>query len=768
MQFGMLILQTITKIRTYHLLILSLTVAISAFFAFQLQDLRFNYDFEAFFPNENNELQRYNEFRERFEYDNEFILLAIENRKGIFQKEFLSKVASLTEELAKIPDIKQVQSPTNLTYLRTDGLVPVQLRTLRYEDPNKYAEDSARIYQSSYLKGSFFPEDGKSLSLFIKTSDILSKKKSDALADAVYQTLQHYPFDDTHVVGRIFAQQVYLTNIQKEFIWFISLSFVLVIVFLWLTFRRPYGVIVPVSIVLIAILWTLGIMALFQKAVDIMAIMLPTMIFVAGMSDVVHFFSRYFEEQAKGTDRKLIFSIILKEVGFPTLLTLITTVVGFLSLLFSSIQPVRDFGVFTSIGVILAFILTYTHLPSLLFLFLPKNIIAQHKKEKGGSVLLGRLLILTIRKRKLIFLISGIVLLSAGFGITKIKVNNILLEDLNDKIRIKQDFVFFDKHYCGVRPFELEIEVTEGSIWDYSNMKQLARVDSFISKEYEAGFLLSPAKIVAELYQSSYEDSLRYFPDEEEFLEISTLLRKNKKNKDLRKLASEDGKKVRITAKTKDIGSLAIREHNENLMRFIDTTISKKLQFTLTGAAHLLDRNNEYMVSNMTQGFLFSILIIAALTWLLHRSLKMVLVFFLPNIFPLIVIAGVMGYSGIELKAATSLIFSIAFGIATDDTIHFISRMKIELNYGKSILYALKRTYLETGKPIVLTTFILLGGFVSLTTSNFESTFYFGFLTCITMIIAILADLFLLPALLIVVFNKNKPVAPKITGENKK
>jgi predicted RND superfamily exporter protein len=158
----------------------------------------------------------------------------------------------------------------------------------------------------------------------------------------------------------------------------------------------------------------------------------------------------------------------------------------------------------------------------------------------------------------------------------------------------------------------------------------------------------------------------------------------------------------------------------------------------------------------MIQGFAWSIGIIAFLTFLLHRSIRMVLVFILPNFIPMLIIAGFMGFAGIELKAATSLIFSIAFGIATDDTIHFISRFKIELGYGKSLIYAFKRTYFETGKPIILTTFILIGGFMSLMTSDFQSIFYFGFLICLTVIIALIAELFLLPVLIMLILKNEK------------
>jgi hypothetical protein len=247
------------------------------------------------------------------------------------------------------------------------------------------------------------------------------------------------------------------------------------------------------------------------------------------------------------------------------------------------------------------------------------------------------------------------------------------------------------------------------------------------------------------------------FPSKENYIDIKSILISNKKNKEIKKVISSDGKHARISAKIKDVGSIIIKKHNEKLFAFIKANIDKnKIDVKITGAAHLIDRNNEYMVSNMTQGFLFSILVIAFLTYFLHRSWKMVLVFILPNMIPLLIIAGIMGFAGIELKAATSLVFSIAFGIATDDTIHFISRLKIELAYGKSLVYAFKRTYFETGKPIVLTTFILIGGFVSLMISDFQSTFYFGFLICITIVIAVIADLFLLPVLLFWILGNKK------------
>ena len=732
---------------------------VSTFFVSRLSTFNFDYDFEAFFPNEDHELEVFNRYRKVFGHENEFVLIALENKQGIFKKDFLVKIDSLGNCFSRLKDVKQVISPTNLKTLTLGGLVPVYKRVLHFEDESFYKEDSSAIYSSGQFVGSYFPPNAKSLCLFIKTNDGLNKSESDSLANKLEACLNKFTFDKKHAVGRIIAQKVYLNNLQSEFFLFICLSFFVVVIFLWFSFQSLYGIVVPVTIVIISILWTLGIMNLLGKPIDLMITLLPTMIFIAGMSDVVHFFSKYFEELAKGTDRKKIYPLILKEVGFPTFLTLLTTVVGFLSLLFSSIKPIREFGIFTSVGVTIAFVLTYTLLPAILFYFTPKKLITVHGSGNRTHSIMSRGLIWIFRHQKFILLITSVVLLLSIFGISKIKVNNILLEDLSEKVTIKQDFNFFDQNYCGVRPFEIMVSLNDnsGSVWDYNVMKQLDKLDRFIAKEYDAGFLISPSLLIKNIYQNSTGDTAQKFPDEDDYQPILRLLKSNAKNKDLEKLVSANEMQTRISGKIRDIGSIRIKEHNKNLEAYIDANIQKDLfKLEYTGAAHLIDRNNEYMVSNMTQGFIFSIIVIGILTFFLHRSWRMVLVFIIPNVIPLLIIGGIMGYAGIELKAATSLVFSIAFGIATDDTIHFISRLKIELAYGKSLLYAFKRTYFETGKPIILTTFILIGGFMSLTLSDFQSTFYFGFLVCITIIVAVLADIFLLPVLLFLIYGRYK------------
>ena len=422
---------------------------------------------------------------------------------------------------------------------------------------------------------------------------------------------------------------------------------------------------------------------------------------------------------------------------------------AFLSLLFSNIKPIRDFGIFTSVGITIAFILTYTLLPALLYFLSPLAIVKGRRTNDHVLNGMRSAMLWVFSHQRLIVVLTALLLLISIFGISKIRINNILLEDLNDKVKIKQDFNFFDRNYSGARPLEIFIKVksSSASVWDYHIIKQLEKVEGFISASYRPGFLLSPVNVVKSINESEHGEWK--IPDSTDYSELRNKLIKRRKNRHLLAVVSADGCETRISGKIGDIGSEQTNKLNAGLRQFIakntDTTL---LEFKITGAGHLIDRNNEYMVNNMLQGFCFSVVVIGLLTFLLHRSWRMVLIFIIPNVVPLIFIAGIMGWCGIELKAASSLIFSIAFGIATDDTIHFISRLRLESSSGKSLLYAFKRTYFETGKPILYTTFILIGGFMSLMTSSFQSTFYFGFLICVTIILALLCDLFLLPVLL--------------------
>lgn len=230
---------------------------------------------------------------------------------------------------------------------------------------------------------------------------------------------------------------------------------------------------------------------------------------------------------------------------------------------------------------------------------------------------------------------------------------------------------------------------------------------------------------------------------------VKKFLKKGK----FKNIITSDGLRARITGRMKDVGSLKTEILNQ---KFNATIQSDLIDYRLTGSPGLIDKNNSLLSVNMLEGLLIAFVAIALLMGLLYKSFRMVLVAIIPNILPLLIIGACIGFSGIGLKISTSIVFTIAFGIAVDDTIHFMSKLKIELGKGKSLLYAMKRTFISTGKAIIITSFILVAGFGVLMISMFNGTFYIGILISITLFIAVLSDLLLIPVLLIYLSSKKK------------
>jgi predicted RND superfamily exporter protein len=743
---------------------LGLVVLITGLSIYELRKIKFNYDFESFFPVDDPDLDVYLDFRKTFEYDNEFVLIAIENKKGVFQKDFLEKIETLSDSLRNIPDITAVTSPTTLENVSITEFGPVHFPYIHVDDPSRYASDSALIFRSPELMGSFFSANGKSVSLFLKTTEGINKANSDSLVANINGLLDGLHFDKVRTASKAKGQKVYLERLSGEFFMFFLASFLLVVLFLYISFRSFWGVWVPILVVLLSILWTLALMTASGKSLDIMTVLLPTMMFVVGMSDVVHIVTKYLEELREGTTNR--FDALLKtikDVGFATFITLITTSLGFLSLLNSHIIPIRDFGFYTSIGVFIGFILAFTIVPLVLNVIPQPSLKLERDSSQFWNKRLIRILSWIFRNGKAIGIGTVVLTLLSIWGIKNISLNNYMIEGLTTHDELRDDFVFFEKNFSGVRPFEMIVTPadTSSTVLGVKELRAMDKLQTWLQKNYDVGFILSPVSIIKGIHKAENNGNPDYFTlpkDSEDIVLMTEELQQFKKRKELKTLLTKDQKRGRITGKMHDVGSKVIRARNKELYSFIENDPEMKaIHVQLTGAAVMLDKNNEYLVINTLQGLLFSILIVGLIIAVIHRSWKMALIAIIPNLLPIVFIGGLMGLVGIELKSSTSIIFAIAFGIATDDTVHFLGRLKLELRKGKSVAYAMKRTYLSTGKAVVVTSLILSAGFMTLIGSGFESTFLFGLLVSVTLLIAVITDLLLFP-LLVVWLIKNKKV----------
>lgn len=726
-----------------------------------LPKTKFDYHFESFFPVDDPDLDFYYNYTDRYGADNDFVLIALVNHPSIYDSTFLAKVNHLADTLKTFPFVQSVVSPTTLSFPAVSDFGAIKIPYLHLNEPNRLAADSARIMATPWLIGNFFSTNGTSLIINITTLPKISKLKGDTLLDAIELALPGYNFEKVHTASKLKGQRNFILKMQRELVVFISAALVILMLFLWLTFRSSYGVWVPIVVVGASILMLLAFMVLIGKSINVMTILLPTIMFVVGVSDIVHILEKYIEELRKGLEKEAALKITFKEIGLATFLTSLTTATGFLTLLTANIQPIKEFGVLTAIGVFIAFFLAFTLLPAVLNLAKVPSIADKNKGKMFWTTKLHRLFIWVLGNTKKIALGSLVVIALSGLGISKIKVNSSFLEDWSVDEEQKDDYTFFEEEFAGVRPFEMELYLkdTTETMLSEAVIADIAVVDSIARTIFEAPFSLSVATIYKWANMAFHAGLPNQYklPSADEFDGINQHVKRYFK-KELNNYVQPDRKSSRITFKTKDYGGYYMKQKVTEFERLVAEKLpNSHITYKLTGMGLLIDKNNEYLSQNMLNGLLIAFIIIGLIMGILFLDLKIVLIALIPNILPLIMVGGIMGLTGVDMKIATSIIFTIAFGIAVDDTIHIMSKMRIELAKGKSRLYALKRSYLSGGKAIIVTSIILSSGFFTLLLSDINSTFYTGYLVSLTLAFALVADLLLLPVLILwFYFPKNK------------
>lgn len=723
--------------------------------------LKFDYDFEDFFPKNDPETDFYQDFRKAFETDNDFFIVAIDNEKSIFDAAFLKRVDSLNTILKNLDYVEEAVGPTQLNTYAMDPLLGgfFEVPILSANSPETFESDSIALFKSPSYVGVFISPDAKSVAINMKHTQMLSKAKCDELSQHIQEAVDSFHFPHTHVIGRALGQKMYVELMIRELAMFISISLLITVVFLFIAFRSGWGIIIPTLVVLLSIVWTLGFIKIMGKDLDLMLTVLPTILFVVGMSDSVHVLTKYMQELRKGKQKVEAIRYAFKSIRLATFLTALTTSIGFFTLVFSNIQPIADFGIYTSVGVLLAYGLTYTLLPAILILGKPRRLNEFALAEDFWTIRLHVFFQWLIRNRKAVWL-GGFVALGLGaYGTSRMIVNNKMLEDLRDTHILKQEFNYMEKSFAGCRPFELGIRLNNDSaLQDPKVLNQLDTLESYLRVHYGVGAMLGPAQVVKEINKTfNYgEESAYVVPEDKQELKRELRFLSRPELSKVFALAYNDSlNTVRISGKVGDVGRLHFDSCNAQLAVFMEKNCPDLSHYKVTGTAHLIDENNRALIENTMWDLFLSVFVIGIIMGVVYKSWKMIPLTILPNLFPLLLVSGIMGWAGIPLKVSTSIIFNIAFGIAVDDTIHFLARVKSFLGEGRTSLYAVKRTFLTTGKAMIVTTLILSGGFLTLIFSDFLGTYYIGLLVSLTLFIALIVELLFSPLIVMYFYKKN-------------
>jgi hypothetical protein len=740
--------------------ILSIAFCFTILLSSGVKYLRFDYDFEKFFPADDPESVFFRAHRKKFESDNDFLLIAIERKKGIFHKEFLKKIDRLSHQIeTQVPFVTTVASITKAEEVR---FLPFGIA---YKQPfihfsGNLKQDSIKIYRSEELLNSLIAKDGRSVCIYVRHEDYLVKKKSDQMLAKIDALIKPFNFDGVHIAGRTIGQKRYVEKMVHEMFFFLALSAVMVLVFLLITYRSVWGVVIPSIVIGLSTACLLGLMGWLSIPINILLITLPTILFIVAMSDVIHVVSRYLDALRDGLTKPEAIRITVKEVGFSAFLTSVTTAIGFGTLYFVNMEPIQVFGIVTAIGVVIAFLLTMLLLPALFIIFPSPKLVKQKNEGTYWNYKLRKWFFAVLRNRKKVLGFYAVLTIICLWGTLHLKGNNYLIDDLRQNDSIKVDFNFLDKHYGGIRPFELVVRLKDDqkSFWNKQMLKDLDRIEDYLEKEYGAEVKLSVAGFCKVVQRGSNQGDPKFY----EVPERTSDIRRCKKylslasgGKLLHSLIDSTGMVTRIHGNLPDLGNTEISKRNTRLMRFLkEERFAQYFDCKITGTAHLFDRNVQFLTRNLVEGLAIEILLLALLMGLVYRSFTMILIFMIPNIIPLLIIAGLMTILHIDLKTSTAIIFTVALGIAVDDTIHLLGKFKYEIAKGNSVIRGLKTSYLTTVKATILTTFILCAGFMLLMFSSFVGSFNMGLLISLTLFVAMLIEITLLPVLIIWLYRK--------------
>ena len=709
-----------------------------------------DFSIEQLFSQNDPVISRYLNFREEFDGVDNRIFLLYESDDP-FSYNNLLKNKKMVHAFENIEGINKVTSLTNID-LFTDGgeylLSPVYEYIPQSIDSLENAKE--RILNSKLLTNYLISSDGKIASIVLEVSDIYNEHDSRESIVRQIDELQLGTDWTWHQTGLPIIRTRYVQYMIADNITFLFPVLIMLIFLLTILFRSLVGLVLPLIVVLLTIIWTLGFMTASGITINIISYIIPTLLMVVGISDSVHFLVKYYNTLYLVGNKKEALTQTLQKIGTAIFLTSITTAIGFGALSMVNIEIVKEFGIFTALGVFFAFIITVLFIPSTLMLLskTPKTKLDAY--SRGYRVKVVNRLILIVRNHPKIIILTGIMITIIGlFGALQINPHSKLLDDLRPGNALLEDMRLAENKMGSVLPVEIIISIDENN--NFQDIQDIAVISfaddlaTYISKIPEIGKVVSVSDYLKAINQAMNEGTKSFYslPSSREVISQYMLLYDSEFNS----LINSDLTKLRVAAQIKDIDSRRSAEIEKEINTYIDTVIPNGMTAEVTGTAFLALRTNNYLVKNLLASFLVALIIITFLMVILFRSIKMAFISILPNIIPMMVMAAVLGFLQIPLRPATAMTFAVAFGIAVDDTLHYLIRYRMELS-NQHYRQANDSTMLGTGIAMMSTTAILSAGFLVLTLSTFTPTVEFGMLSVITIITALIGDLTFLPALL--------------------
>jgi uncharacterized protein len=769
---------TILKNRPFFLAGVALMTIFMIIMAFKVQ---VSSELPKILPQTDSRFQLYESFKKRFGEDGSVMVVGVETDK-MFQLPFFQQWQDLSKEIKAVTGIKDVVYAGNVQQvIKNDSAKRFDTKPLiaaRAISQSEIDSVKARLDKLPFYKGFILNETGN-VHLMLITFDqkaINDKSRVEAVKQikAIAKRFEEAQKTDLHISGMPFIRTEMTAQITNELATFIVLALVVTMLILIAFFRSIKVMFFALIVVIIGIICSLGILGLFGFKVTIISGMIPSLVVVIGVPNTIFIFNKYYEEYAICQDKMKALQITIEKIGQTLFLANVTTSIGFGVFAFTGSSFLSEFGIVAAINIMLTFFVSLIFIP-LVFSYLDAPSKKQTNRIESGKIVsfLEKVDYWVNHHRKVIYSFIGVLVVLSIWGMTLIKSVGYIVDDLADDNPILTDLKFVEKNFKGVMPFEVAIDAYEPKRATQPELlTKIKRMEKEFAKYPEFTKSVSLVTAVKFVYQAYRGGDPKYFvlPGIDQLSKLQEYNQTVKGKSDFTKgFIDSTQRYTRVSYQIADCGTVRTNQIIKDLQPKVDSifnydsennTFYKKgdergYDAEITGNSVIYAWQNDYLQSNLIESTFQAIVLICIIMALLFRSWKMVIISTLPSLIPLLMTAGLMGFFGIHLKYSTILIFSIAFGISSDGTIYFLTRYKDEiLNKNRSVKEAISETILNTGVSMFYTAIILFTGFFIFTASSFKGTQSLGILVSITLLMAMICNLILLPAFLMTLNKK--------------
>lgn len=742
----------------YAKIVLAAGVLLTVGSTYYASKLHIDNSMSTCFPADDGDFQQLQELWEQFGGD-ELIVVAYESDL-ILSKKHLFEIDRISSQIAGLEKVLQVTSLTTVSNFKASqgGLQIVDLIDRNDEgdldlpeDKEGWTELRKRVLDNRLFVNNIISPEGNATAIVAHIEN--DPGDNDYKMQLVRQVRQIVASSDLDVRFHVAGQPVYMTEIQ-DYVWhdlrlFTMVVVVMIAAVLFYIFRGWRLVFLPLLTVMMCVLWTAAFMQLTSGRITIASTIVPTLLTAVGVAMVVHVLVHYQDSLKANSDRRLALHDVIARIGWPCLLTAITTALGFASLSASEIPLIIETGLFAAFGVMTAYLIAMVFVPGVLL----------HSKIRQRST--GKLhpyLVRSLRwigrfnqsKTRLVVLTIALLVVISIWGVSRLEVETNMANYFSYDTDVRQAQDFVSERLGGSVTMDVVIETQDDrTLEDMQLLKKIVELEDYLQTYPAIGKVFSITDIMLAMNKERMDEE-RLFEDisfiEEQNLRFLRTARIEWGH--FQDLVDQDFTKLRITARLRQVSSKELLEIVSATEVYLQDHFTGEYKTTLTGSSRLFAKMEKILIDGEIKGLAMAVISIFVVITLLFRNLWMGLIAMVPNIVPIAITLAVMGFAGIPINVHTAMIPCIAIGIAVDDTIHYVSRFKREFARDKHYVNSMFRTLLSTGKPIVFTSIILFCGFITLAVSNFSCNAYFGILTGITMISALLGDLIILPVLI--------------------